>query len=105
MRSNKYSKSKRNPFLRFIRGIFRLFKVIFRSNRKNLKSAEDYQNELRMAELERRNREIEERSREQLITVGELFERVKWQASQSNIVLEQPLDTSMADRIQDVSLN
>ncbi len=109
----KNSKSKRSPLVRFFRGIVRLFKVLLKPKRKNLKSADDYQQELRVAELERRNREAQERlereaqelQREQLITVGALFERVKWQAPQSTVMSEKPLDTSVSARSRDAALN
>jgi hypothetical protein len=109
----KNSKSKRSPLVRFFRGVVRLFKVLLKPKRKNLKSADDYQHELRAAELERRNREAQERiareaeelQREQLITVGALFARVKWQDSPSTTLDAKPLDMGMTTRSRDVSLN
>jgi hypothetical protein len=99
------SRQKRHPLIRFVRGIVRLFKVIFRPKQKNLKSPEDYQHELRMAELDRRRRELEDRDREQLITVGELFKRVKWQTPQSTIVSGNVPVTSAIPQARDVSRN
>jgi hypothetical protein len=96
---------KKSALVRFFRGILRLFKVLVKPKRKNLKSEEDYQQELRVAELERRQREVEARQREQLITVGELFDRVKWQVPSSTTLLEKPLDLEMAARGRDDSLN
>lgn len=113
MKNSDRRKSRRSPFVRFVRGVLRLFKVLFRPKQKNLKSAEDYQNELRMAELDRRSRESEERrsreseeqQREQLITVGELFGRIKWQDAQSTVLLTKPVDITTTTRSRDASLN
>jgi hypothetical protein len=42
---------------------------------------------------------------EQLLTVGEIFDRVKWQVSESTTLLEKPLDLGTAARSRDVSRN
>jgi hypothetical protein len=120
MNSNRQNKSRKSPFFRFLRGIVRLFKVVFGAKRKNLKSPEDYQQELRLAELGRRERESEEQSRQQLtiaseqasekaaeqfITVGELFERVKWQGDRAMISQLTTIDPVQSTRIQSAALN
>jgi hypothetical protein len=116
---NSDRRPKRSPFVRFIRGVLRLFNVLFRPKQKNLKSAEDYQHELRTAELDRRQRQAQEQrsvmeehlhsvieeQQEQLVTVGEMFNRVKWQDSPSTVLATQPVEIGMNTRIGDVSLN
>ncbi len=52
--------------------------------------------------LEARQKELEERHREQFITVGELLERVKWQLPQAKAV--EVLEVSVPPEY-DVSLN
>jgi hypothetical protein len=107
MKSNR--QPKKSALARFFRGILRLFKVLVAPKRKNLKSEADYEQELRVAELERRQREAEAKEiaarTEQFITVGELFDRVKWQFPTSTTLLEKPLDLGMAARGRDVSRN
>jgi hypothetical protein len=116
MNSNRQNKPRKSPFVRFLRGIVRLFKVVFGAKRKHLKSPEDYQQELRLAELGRREREAEEQSRQQLtiaserageqfITVGELFERVKWQGDRAMISQLTTIDPVQSTRIQSAALN
>jgi Tfp pilus assembly protein PilO len=106
MNSNRHP--KKSALVRFFRGVLRLFKVLFAPKRKSLKSETDYEQELRVAELERRQREAEAREiearQEQLITVGELFDRVKWQVPSSATLLK-PLDLGMTTRGRDVSRN
>jgi hypothetical protein len=116
---NSDRRPKRSPFVRFVRGVLRLFKVLFRPKQKNLKSAEDYQYELRTAELDRRQRQAQEQrsvmeehlhgaveeQQEQFVTVGEMFNRVKWQDSPSTVIGAQPLEIGMTNRSRDVSLN
>jgi hypothetical protein len=119
MKNSNDRRPKRSPFVRFVRGVLRLFKVLFRPKQKNLKSAEDYQHELRTAELDRRQRQTQEQrsvmeehlhspieeQQEQLATVGEMFNRVKWQDSPSTVIGAQPLEMGMTTRSRDVSLN
>ena len=82
MSSRKHRKLKRHPIVRFIRGIFRLFRVLFGSKRT-------------IARLDPpRPVEIEDRivessfDRDRLITVGELLGRVKWQSSPPSLQKE-----------------
>jgi hypothetical protein len=122
MNSQRQNKARRHPLVRFLRGIVRLFKVVFgtKSKQRNLKSPEDFQQELRVAELDRRDRVAESRtseqlitvretlesqSSEQLITVGEIFNRVKWQQPNATIFSEQKLVVSTIARPLDVSRN
>jgi hypothetical protein len=109
MNSNRQNKPRKSPFVRFLRGIVRLFKVVFGAKRKHLKSPEDYQQELRLAELGRRERESEqklsEQAAEQFLTVGELFERVKWQGDRATISQLTTIDPIQSTRIQEAALN
>ena len=81
MNSRKYHKLKRHPLVRFIRGIFRLLRVLFKptksSHRHNLVSAD------RSEDLN--NPATHSFDRDRLMTVGELLDRVKWQSPQVNI--------------------
>ncbi|WP_310486909.1 hypothetical protein [Chamaesiphon sp. VAR_69_metabat_338] len=111
MKNSNDRRLKRSPFIRFIRGVLRLFKVLFRPKQKNLRSAEDYQHELRAAELDRRQRQAQEprsvieEPQEQLITVGEVFKQVKWKDASSTVLDAQPLEMGMSARSRDASLN
>jgi hypothetical protein len=114
MKGRKHSKLKRNPIVRFIRGIFRLLRVLFKPKPKNLRAIQDERSEQIRAELARRQIELEqqqielerrERERERLITVGALFDRVKWQAPELTILQDQSSDRSTIVRPHDVSRN
>lgn len=98
---------KKSALVRFFRGVLRLFKVLVAPKRKNLKSEADYQQELRVAELERRQREFEARQKEQFITVGELLDKIKWQMPQEpKTTIQEPVsEPSENSRIFDVSRN
>ena len=82
MSSRKHRKLKRHPIVRFIRGIFRLFRVLFGPKRTIARLDLP-----RPAEIEAR---IAESSfdRDRLITVGELLGRVKWQSSSPSLQKE-----------------
>lgn len=115
-------KLKKHPLIRFVRGIFRLIRVILNSGknaaelerakieRAEIRAAELERAEIRATELERaeleraeleraeqeRDRLIEERNRElaeRYITVGELFNRVEWKDA-------EPKQPQMATVIQ-----
>ena len=98
MSTHKHRKLKRHPIVRFIRGVFRLFRVLFRPKRT-------------LARLELpRPVAIEERieapsfDRDKLVTVGELLGRVKWQSPPPTIQQEFT-SNSRISRPQDVSRN
>lgn len=111
MNSNR--RPKKSALVRFFRGVFRLIKVLFAPKRKNIKSAEDYQHELRSAELDRRQRQAQEQAsnivieqpQEQLLTVGEMFGQVKWKDSSSTALGAKPLEMGMTARSRDAALN
>jgi hypothetical protein len=116
MKSHKHRQLKRNPIVRFIRGIFRLARVLFRPKQRNLRALHDERQELEerqerlAAELARqqelaRQLELERRERERLITVGALFDRVKWQVPELTILQEQGSDRMTVGRPHDVSRN
>jgi hypothetical protein len=116
MKSRKHSKLKRNPVVRFIRGIFRLARVLFRPKQRNLSAIHDEirerdERQERLAtELSRqqelaRQLELERRERERSISVGELFDRVKWQVPELTILQEQGSDRNKIARPHDVSRN
>ncbi len=82
MSTRKHRKLKRHPIVRFIRGIFRLFRILFRPKRT-------------IARLEPpRPAAIEEPifdnsfEEDRLITVGEVFGGIKWQSPPPNIQKE-----------------
>ena len=93
MKSRKHSKLKRHPIVRFIRGIFRLFRVISRP-KKSLYRATEYHQDFTEESLELEpesapeNLELVARHRANSITVGELFSQVNWQLSQPQILVE-----------------
>ena len=97
MSTRKHRKLKRHPIVRFIRGIFRLFRVLFRPKRT-----------ARM-ELPRPVAIVEpsfDRSfdEDRLITVGEVFSGIKWQSPSPNIQKEFT-SNSRIPQPQDVSRN
>lgn len=97
--NRKHRKLKRHPLVRFIRGIFRLLRVLFRSTKSNRR--QDLMAVDNLAELD--NSAADSFDRDELITVGELLDRVKWQSPQVNI---QPnISSSNNTRTQDVSRN
>jgi hypothetical protein len=122
MKSRKHSKLKRHPLIRFIRGIFRLFRVVFRP-KKSLYRAEYHQNFTEESlELEpnleprlehklkprlepiRENAELVDRNRANSITVGELFLKIKWQSQQATMPTESA-DPVTVLQAYDVSRN
>ena len=97
--NRKHRKLKRHPLVRFIRGIFRLLRVLFRSTKSNRR--QDLMAVDNLAELD--NSAADSFDRDELITVGELLDRVKWQSPQVNI---QPnISSSNNTRTQDISRN
>ncbi len=93
MKSHKHRKLKRHPIVRFIRGIFRLFRVLFRSQRT--------------ARLELPQPvaiELPSFDRDRLITVGEVLGGIKWQ-SPPPAVQKEFTSNSRISRPQDVSRN
>lgn len=99
MKSRKHSKLKRHPIVRFIRGIFRLFRVIARP-KKSLSRATEYRQNFteESLELEPMPEVVEPiaQHRAASITVGELFLQVKWQlpASPNSVTRIQTHDVS-----------
>ncbi len=111
MRSRKHSKLKRHPLVRFIRGIFRLFRVIFNQKRP-LPRASEYRQNFTEDSLElepklepvRENPELIARHRANSITVGELFSQVKWQSPSAKMPAESA-DPVTVLQAYDVSRN
>jgi hypothetical protein len=117
MSNRRQTKLKKNPFVRFLRIVYRSFKIIFRKKpdprifeeRRRALEALDAQKaqEERLAlealnakkELEARQRDLERQEKEQFMTVGELLERVKWQLPK-----EKAVEVSASPEY-DVSLN
>ncbi|WP_309742071.1 MULTISPECIES: hypothetical protein [unclassified Chamaesiphon] len=92
MKSRKHNRLKKNPLVRFIRGVVRLLRVLFRPQNRQLRAIEQEQRHLRRVELEqelvleRQNIELEQQERARLITVGELLEQIKWQTPSETII-------------------
>jgi hypothetical protein len=104
MSNNKHRKLKRNPIVRFIRGVFRLFRVLFRPKRDLGRLDAQAQaialiNTQHQAELDQVRAE-----QAQWMTVGELFEQVKWQSAPAS--MQKEVATSLrVDPAYDVSRN
>jgi hypothetical protein len=119
MTSRRQNNLRKNPFVRLFRMIYRSLKVIFRPQSKRLALAALYE----QRELEARRaqealnaqraqearrvledlalaQELDDRARENFLTVGELLRRVKWQTT--TVQAEQFASTSPA---YDFSLN
>ena len=89
MSNRRQNKLKKNPFVRFLRIVYRAFKIIVRKkpDPRILEEKRRVHEALNAQKaLEARQKEIEEWHREQFITVGELLERVKWQLPQAKAV-------------------
>jgi hypothetical protein len=103
MKSRKHSKLKRHPLVRFIRGIFRLFRIIFKP-KKSLRRSDRYHQEFTEESLQLDLATEVDRYPDNLITVGELFSTVKWQLPEPIILepLPEPITTIQS---YDVSRN
>jgi hypothetical protein len=104
MKSRKHSKLKRHPIVRFIRGIFRLFRVISRPKKSLYRAAEYHQNfteESLELEPTPESLDLTARHRANSITVEELFLQVKWQLSQP----AEPAEPVTKIQADDVSRN
>jgi hypothetical protein len=116
MNRQQQRKLKKHPLIRFVRGIFRLLRVIF----KPAKNARLQANEL--AEIDRieiaraqiRQAEIEESQNlaaqkaaqaDKYITVGDLLDQVQWQSSAPKKDLTVLSTTKLTPHAHDVSLN
>ena len=102
MRTRKHRKLKRHPIVRFIRGVFRLFRVLFRPKRTlaRLELPRPVAIEERIEEASfDRNFEMD-----RLITVGEVLGGIKWQ-SPPPTVQQELTSNSRISRPQDVSRN
>jgi hypothetical protein len=115
MNRQQQRKLKKHPLIRFIRGIFRLIRVIFRPAKNGRLQAIELA-EIERIELERaqiRQAEIEHHRilaeqtaalAERYITVGDLLNRVQWQSS-----VPKDVAVTSASKLQapthDVSLN
>jgi hypothetical protein len=102
MKSRKHSKLKRHPIVRFIRGIFRLFRIIFKPKR-SLRRSDSYHQEFTEESLQLEPIEVD-RYPNSLITVGELFSTVKWQLPEP-IILEELTEPITTLQNYDVSRN
>jgi transposase len=105
MSSNKHRKLKRNPIVRFIRGVFRLFRVLFRPKQDVTGRLEAKAQAIALINAQHQA-ELDELRAEQAqwITVGELFEQVKWQSAPASIQKEVATN-SRVDPAYDVSRN
>jgi hypothetical protein len=132
MKKNKYGKLKRSFLVRFIRwayrcldNLFKRKKSTFRPTNRARRSSLEIDNLNRSVRLEERpvesfnrsvrleerpvdnfNRSVhlEEHPNEQLITVGELFGRVKWQSLEED-TQKEIFNFSKISKPHDVSMN
>ena len=98
MSTRKHRKLKRHPIVRFIRGIFRLFRVLFRPKRTIARL--ELPRPVAIAEPSF-DRSFDE---DRLITVGEVLGGIKWQSPPPTIQKELT-SNSRISRPQDVSRN
>jgi hypothetical protein len=99
MKKRKYSQLKRNPFVRFIRWVLRFFKPLFKSNKGISRSSQDHSHFDPLTSITVTNNYNENN----LLTVGELFEQVKWQFPQTTVT--EPVLASSTHFLDDISLN
>jgi hypothetical protein len=122
MKSRKHYQLKKNPLVRFIRGVFRLLRVVFKPKNRNLRSLQHKQSESDLPQvrsdrqqqapdLEPQNLELEQQPialdlhhQGQFITVGELFEQIKWQISPETVI-QTNISEQRAHQPYDVSRN
>jgi hypothetical protein len=103
MNSRKQNNSRRHPLVRFFRSVYRLLKVLFKTKPNKLR-ATDYPND-RSSNLEPLISPTQSNNQtERLITLGELFEQIKWQLPPA-IVEDKILEIGQDPRIHDVSRN
>ena len=86
---------RKHPFIRFIRGVIRLLRVLFKPDKHSVREIELQ----RLRAIKAQEQELAER----YITVGNLFDRVEWQFI-APVELEVP-QTKVDIRQHDVSLN
>jgi hypothetical protein len=98
MKSRKHSKLKRHPIVRFIRGIFRLFRVLFRPKRTIARLDLPQPVAIEPASFDRSF------DRDRLVTVGEVLGSIKWQ-SPPPAIQKEFTSNSRISRPQDVSRN
>jgi hypothetical protein len=128
MSTHKHRKLKRHPIVRFIRGVFRLFRILFRPKRTITRLDRPHpvtsteridatnfdrdhlvtQARIETTSIDRDRVVIEARidatsiDRDRLVTVGEIFDQIKWQTPPpsiqkeftSNSMLFKPNDAS-----------
>jgi hypothetical protein len=111
MKSRKHHQLKKNPLVRFIRGVLRLLRVLFKPQNRQLRAIEQEQRHLRRVELaqtielERQHIELERQERARLITVGELFEQIKWQIPSDTTIQAHISEPGEVTQAYDVSRN
>lgn len=95
---NRQTKSrlKKHPFIRFIRGVIRLLRILFRPDRNSAREIQLERVEILTAH--------EPELTEQYITVGNLFDQVDWQFVVP-LKIDPPINTKVNIRQHDVSLN
>jgi hypothetical protein len=98
MSNRKHRKLKRHPIVRFIRGIFRLFRVLFSPKRTTPRL--EVSHPVAIAETSFESNFNEDR----LITVGEVLGSIKWQ-SPSPKIQKELTSNSRVSSPQDVSSN
>jgi hypothetical protein len=98
MSTHKHRKLKRHPIVRFIRGIFRLFRVLFRPKRTIARLQQTQPMTIEPASFDRSFDE------DRLVTVGDLLGSIKWQ-SPPPTVQKDFTSNSRISRPQDVSRN
>ena len=106
MKSRKHTKLKRHPIVRFIRGIFRLFRVLFRPKRTTARLDLPQPVAIEPASIDRSIDRSFNRSfdRDRLVTVGEVLGSIKWQ-SPPPAIQNEFTSNSRISRPQDVSRN
>lgn len=108
MKTQQKRRIKRHPLIRFIRGVVRLFRVLFGPRKQRVippPSAIDRAEIERERMLEQQRQELAER----YITVGELLARVQWQAEPESELATATTSTAVATQLApptfDVSRN
>jgi hypothetical protein len=113
MKRSKYSKIKRNFLVRLIRWAYKCLDGLFKRKKSTFRSSNRHR--LSYDKIERFDRSetrletrletpLKARTNEQLITVGELFGRVKWQSPEED-TQSKIFNVIKSSKPQDVSLN
>jgi hypothetical protein len=110
MKKRRYSKIKKNLLVRFIRWIYKLLDTFFKRKKSTFRST--YRGKLSTEKSNHLERSVildsddhpDNRPDNRSISVGELFDRVKWKFPEATNIQDKPL-SSRIPQPHDISRN